>query len=174
MHIVKVTGAILALGVSLAACGGGSGASGSGGPYGGPIIAPTASAPSATPSNTPAPTAAPSGSPVTATGFSGDAKQAQVNGQTILVDASTGLALYFFNGDTPNRSNCTGGCLGIWPIHKATASERADGNFSVFTRSDGNGMQWAYKGRALYTFVSDTPAHNATGNNFQNFVLATP
>lgn len=172
MHIVKVTGAILALGVSLAACGGGSG--GSGGGYSAPVAGPSAPASTAAPSNAPAPTAAPSGSPATATGFSGDAKQAQVNGQTILVDASSGLALYFFNGDTSDKSNCSGGCLGIWPSHGASAGEKADGNFSIFTRSDGGGMQWAYKGRPLYTFVSDTTARNATGNNFQNFVLATP
>lgn len=172
MHIIKVTGAIVALGVVLAACGGGS--SGSGGSGGmnppAPIMAPTM--PATTPTG--APTAAPSAKPVTTTGFSGDAKQAQVNGQTILVDAATGLALYFFNGDSSDHSNCTGSCLALWPSHAATASEQGDGNFSIFTRSDGNGMQWAFKGRPLYTFISDTPAHNATGNNFQNFVLATP
>ncbi len=177
MHIIKVTGAIVALGVALAGCGGG-GSMGSTAPSGMnppmPVMSPTSPPAGPTMAPSSAPTAAPTASPVTVTGFSGDAKVAQVNGQTILVDASTGLALYFFNGDTTDQSNCTGSCLAIWPSHKATASEKADGNFSIFTRSDGNGMQWAYKGRPLYTFVSDTPAHNATGNNFQNFVLATP
>lgn len=169
MHNVKVTGAIVALSATLAACGGGSG--GSGGLYSAPVAAPAAS-PTAAPSSMP--TTAPAGGVTTASGFAGDAKQAQVNGKTIFVDASTGLALYFSNGDSPNQSNCTGGCLAIWPSHAATASEKGSGNFSIFTRSDGSGMQWAYKGRPLYTFVSDSLANNATGNNVQNFVLATP
>lgn len=177
MHTAKVTGAIFVLGIALAACGGGGSSGGgiSATPPMAPVAAPSSlpgTAPSAAPSSAPMP--APSGSPITTTGFSGDAKVAQVNGKTILVDAATGLALYFFNGDSTNQSNCTGGCLAIWPSHAAKAGEKADGNFSIFTRSDGNGMQWADKGRPLYTFASDTPANNATGNNFQNFVLATP
>jgi predicted lipoprotein with Yx(FWY)xxD motif len=173
MHIAKVTGALLAFGVALAACGGGSGGSGGVAPAA-PIAGPSspATAPSAAPTSSPTP--APSGTTVTKTGFSGDAKQAQINGKTIFVDATTGLALYFFNGDSTNQSNCTGSCLALWPSHAAATSEKADGNFSIFTRSDGNGMQWAYKGRPLYTFVGDSAANNATGNNVQNFVLATP
>lgn len=171
MHMVKVAGAMVALGVALAACGGGSG--GSGALYSAPVAAPASTAtPTAPPSG--APTSPPSSGAPTTTGFSGDAKQAQVNGKTIFVDASTGLALYFFNGDGTNQSNCTGGCLAIWPSHAASATEKGDNNFSIFTRSDGNGMQWSYKGRPLYTFVSDTPSSNATGNGVQNFVLATP
>ena len=170
MHKAQLSGAILTLGIAFAGCGGGgAGSSGSFNPPA-PISAPT-SAP-ATP--TMAPSAAPSGGAVTTTGFSGDAKQTQVNGKTILVDARSGLALYFFNGDGTDRSNCTGSCLAIWPSHAASASEKADRNFSIFTRSDGTGLQWAYKGHPLYTFVSDTPAANATGNGIQNFVLATP
>jgi len=170
MHIAKVTGAAFALSIALAACGGG-GSSGGGFTPSAPVAA-APSAPATSPSS--APSAAPTAGAQTTTGFSGDAKQAQVNGKTILIDAATGLALYFFNGDSANQSNCTGGCLAIWPVHAASASEKADGNFSIFTRSDGNGMQWAYKGHPLYTFVSDSAANNATGNNFQNFVLATP
>jgi len=137
-----------------AGCGGGYGSSRG---YGGPLV------PVAT--NTPPPTIAPMSA--------GDAKQANINGRTILVDANSGLALYVFNGDGPNQSNCTGGCLAVWPAHAATASERGSGDFTIFTRQDGS-RQWAFKGRPLYTFVSDTVAHNATGDNFQNFFLATP
>ena len=174
MHIAQLSGAILTLGIAFAGCCGGSaGSSGSSGSFNppAPISVPT-SGPASAP--TMAPSAAPSAGAVTTTGFSGDAKQAQVNGKTILVDARSGLALYFFNGDGADQSNCTGSCLAIWPSHAASASEKADGNFSIFTRSDGNGLQWAYKGRPLYTFVSDTTAANATGNGIQNFALATP
>jgi predicted lipoprotein with Yx(FWY)xxD motif len=111
--------------------------------------------------------------PPNPTGAAGDAKTMTVNGQTILVDAKSGLALYTFNGDGPNQSNCTGGCLAIWPVHAATASEKASGNFTIFTRPGGS-LQWAYKTKPLYTFASDTVANNATGNGFQGFSLATP
>ncbi len=171
MYKAQLSAAILTLGIAFTGCGGGAaGSTGSLNPPA-PIGAPS-SAPVSAP--TTAPSATPTGGIVTATGFSGDAKQAQVNGKTILVDASTGLALYFFNGDSTNQSNCTAGCLAIWPSHAASASEKGGANFSIFTRSDGNGMQWAFKGRPLYTFVSDTSANNATGNGIQNFVLATP
>jgi predicted lipoprotein with Yx(FWY)xxD motif len=180
MYKAQLSVVLLTLGIAFAGCGGSNGTFQP--PAGGvtPMPVPTASAPigNATPTPAPAtPTPAPtaSASPAhTTTGFAGDAKQAVINGKTIWVDAASGLALYFFNGDSANQSNCTGGCLAIWPSHAATASEQGSDNFTIFTRSDGNGMQWAYKGRPLYTFVSDSVSHNATGNGFQNFVLATP
>jgi len=165
MQNVLYAGALVAIGIAMTGCGGGGGGTGAG--YRPPVSVPAArSTPGVTPTNAP-------GSAATTTGFAGDAKQMQVNGQTIFVDASTGLALYFFNGDAPNQSNCAGGCLAIWPAHAASASETGSANFTTFTRTGGS-LQWAYKGRPLYTFVSDSASNNATGNNFQNFVLATP
>ena len=160
MYKAQLSVVLLTLGIAIAGCGGGS--SGSMNPPVGtsPMPVPTASAPA--------------GGAHTTTGFAGDAKQAVINGKTIWVDATSGLALYFFNGDSANQSNCTGSCLTIWPSHAASASEQGSDNFTIFTRSDGNGTQWAYKGRPLYTFASDTVSNNATGNGFQNFVLATP
>ena len=144
---------IALLALALAGCGGG----GSGGSSG----------------YTTAPVPMPTSAPVQ-TGSAGDAKTAQINGQTILVDAASGLALYEFTGDAANQSNCTGACLTIWPAHAATAAEQASGNFTIFTRADNGTRQWAYKGHPLYTFISDTTANNATGNGIQGFVLTTP
>ena len=124
------------------------------------------------PVSTSHPTTGPSAPPVTAA--AGDAKQVQLGGAAALVDAASGLALYTFDGDTvANQSACTGSCLAIWPAHRATASEHGSGNFTIFARSDGS-LQWAYKGKPLYTFVSDTAAHNGTGENFQGFHIARP
>ncbi|HEV3153256.1 MAG TPA: hypothetical protein VGZ02_05595 [Candidatus Baltobacteraceae bacterium] len=149
--------------ISLAACGGGSGTPGSG------LYNPPVPAPSTAPTN--APTSAPSPQSQNA----GDAKQAQVGGATALVDASTGLALYTFDGDTTaNQSSCTGGCLVIWPAHTAHAGEAASGNFTIFKRSDNGSLQWAYKGKPLYTFVQDTPSANGTGEGVQGFHIARP
>lgn len=155
MHRHILAAGLLTLGMTLTACGGGSG----GGSYTAPAV-PT-SAPSTAPSSAPAAQA-------------GNAKTAQVDGGSALIDAVSGLALYTFDGDTvPNQSTCTGSCLTIWPAHSATSSDKASGNFTIFTRSDGT-LQWAYKGKPLYTFVSDTPSNNGTGEGLQGFHIARP
>ncbi len=150
----------LALGLALAGCGGG-GSSGGGVSSAVPITNPPAAAP---PPSSP-------GSSSTA----GDTNQVMLNGALTLVDSKTGLALYTFGGDTtPDQSACTGSCLAIWPAHAATAGEMASSGFTIFTRSDNGTMQWAYLGKPLYTFVSDTTSKNGTGDGVQNFNLAHP
>jgi predicted lipoprotein with Yx(FWY)xxD motif len=149
---------LVSLGLALAGCGGG-GSGSAGGLYGGiPKVNPTV-----------APTSNP------ASPQAGDAMQVQLKGSAAFVDAKTGLALYTFDGDTvPNQSSCTGGCLQIWPSHAATASEKASGNFTIFTRSDNHTLQWAYLGKPLYTFVSDTASNNGSGDGVQGFHIARP
>jgi predicted lipoprotein with Yx(FWY)xxD motif len=145
--------------VSLAACGGGAS-----GINNLPVIHPST-----------APTSAPTSAPSPGSQSAGDTRQAQIDGGTALVDANTGLALYTFDGDTvANQSACTGGCLVIWPAHAAHAGESATGNFTIFTRSDNGTLQWAYKGKPLYTFAQDTPNNNGTGEGVQGFHIARP
>lgn len=160
---------LLTMILALSACGGG-GSSGGGSPMGAnpvPVNPVATMAPVM-----PAP--APSAGATTATGQPGDAVQIQAHGQTILADAKTGLALYTFDGDTvPNQSTCIGSCLAIWPAHAAMSSEKGSNNFAIFTRQGGT-LQWSFKGKPLYTFASDTPSNNATGDGFQNFHLAHP
>ena len=174
MRIAMVAAGLLTLGLAVSGCGGGTGSTSpigngiTGGPP--PMVTPSI-APSTAPSS--APTMAPSGAP-TVTGLAGDAKQVQLNGGPAWVDAKTGLALYTFDGDTtPNQSNCTGSCLAIWPSHAAASSEKGTNNFTIFTRPEGT-LQWAYKGKPLYMFVSDTPSNNGTGEGIQNFHIARP
>jgi predicted lipoprotein with Yx(FWY)xxD motif len=88
-----------------------------------------------------------------------------------------GLPLYTFNGDTPGKSNCTGGCLDEWPPLTTTASTvppvaGAPGKFSLVKRSDGS-MQVAYNGLPLYTFTDDKKGGDATGDGQDNFKVAT-
>lgn len=162
MRLLFASAVLVAAGIGLAACGGGSG-SGSG-LYGTP---PVATHPSS------APSAAPSSSP--ASQNPGDTKQANIDGGPALVDANSGLALYTFDGDTvADQSNCTGGCLAIWPAHAATSNEKATGSFTIFKRSDNGTLQWAYKGKPLYTFAADTASANGTGNGVQGFSIARP
>lgn len=84
-----------------------------------------------------------------------------------------GLALYTYNQDGFNKSNCQGSCLSLWPAYLANSpSSGLPDNFSVFKRSDGK-LQYSYKGKPLYTFSSDKP-YQATGNGIGGFYLARP
>jgi predicted lipoprotein with Yx(FWY)xxD motif len=151
---------LIALGLGLAGCGGSSGGGVGSIPMTHPVAAPPASAP--------APVSSSSATP-------GDTKEVMLKGSLAFVDAKTGLALYTFDGDTtPNQSNCTGSCLQLWPPHAATASETATGSFTIFKRSDNGTLQWAYLGKPLYTFISDTVSNNGTGEGIQNFHIARP
>ncbi len=158
MRLIFSSAALVAA-ITFAGCGGGSGS----GIYGPPVVNPSST-----------PTIAPTAAPPSTQSNPGDTKQAQIDGGAALVDASSGLALYTFDGDTAaNQSNCTGGCIVIWPAHTAHSGEIATGSFSIFTRADST-LQWAYKGKPLYTFASDTASTNGTGDNFQGFHIARP
>jgi predicted lipoprotein with Yx(FWY)xxD motif len=79
-----------------------------------------------------------------------------------------GMTLYtFINDTTPGKSACNGACAGNWPPLAATAAAQAEGNYSLVTRNDGS-LQWAYKGKPLYTFVKDTKPGDVAGEGFLN------
>lgn len=148
----------LAAGLALAGCGSGSSGGNAGGLYGGVPNPNPSTAPSNPPANQP-----------------GNAKRVQLKGGAAFVDATSGLALYTSVNDTrPNQSNCTGGCLAIWPPHSASAGDTASGNFTIFTRSDNGTRQWAYKTKPLYTFASDSTGNNGTGDGVEGFHIARP
>ena len=141
---------------SLAACGGGTSGS-STAPYGAPPVRPPVATP--TPAQTPTPVAT-----VLAT--------ATINGGAAFVN---GLqhAVYTFDGDTvPNQSTCTGGCASIWPPVPPPGGALPV-PWASFKRPDGS-QQLSYKGKPLYTFVSDTQPDVATGDGVQGFHLARP
>jgi predicted lipoprotein with Yx(FWY)xxD motif len=89
-----------------------------------------------------------------------------------------GKTLYTWAGDKPGQSKCNAErfhkivglaeityylpeyqtrptCQEIWAPFAATAEDRAVGNWTVITRED-KSRQWAYLGKALYTFVGDS------------------
>jgi predicted lipoprotein with Yx(FWY)xxD motif len=89
-----------------------------------------------------------------------------------LADAN-GNALYTYDKDTDNTSNCSGSCLTNWPAYKATStSATLPTNVGTITRSDG-GVQYTYKKKPLYTFTSDT-AGKVTGDGVEGFSVAKP
>lgn len=129
--------AIFVAAISLAACGGGAGSSG--GSSTAPVVA--ASPPSA--GNIPL--------------------QQTVAGSAAWVDSTTQRTLYFLDVDTATGSACTGSCLALWPFLAANSSAQPQGNFSVSTRSDGTGQQWAYQGHPLYLYAGDSGPDQSNG-----------
>ena len=83
----------------------------------------------------------------------------------MLVDAK-GMTVYTFDKDSGGKSMCNDACAKAWPPVMADAAAKPKGDMTVVTRDDGS-KQWAYKGKPVYTYVKDTKAGEATGDNFK-------
>jgi predicted lipoprotein with Yx(FWY)xxD motif len=83
-----------------------------------------------------------------------------------LVDAKS-MTLYTFDKDMGGKSMCNGPCATNWPALMAASGSAASGDWTMVTRDDGT-MQWAYKGKPLYTFAKDTKPGDITGDGFLN------
>lgn len=81
----------------------------------------------------------------------------------MFVDAR-GMALYTYDEDKAGKSKCNADCEKKWPAFVAPDGAKAEGDWSTVKRDDGR-LQWAYKGKPLYTWVIDTTAGVATGDN---------
>ena len=79
--------------------------------------------------------------------------------------AKTGMTLYVFEGDGQG-AYCTGECLQAWPPLVARDSDKPVGDWKPVTRPGGL-VQWAYKGRPVYTYRGDTTAGQAAGDDIQ-------
>lgn len=84
---------------------------------------------------------------------------------------SAGRSLYFFSLDAGATSNCTGGCLTVWPVFyraNPTLSTGLDAkDFATITRSDG-AKQTTYKGWPLYYYAQDAKAGDTNGDPVGN------
>jgi len=135
---------------------------------GGKAAAPAASA---SPSASPSPTASPSAAAVVLAQSVGSVG-------TVLVAASNSHTVYTFNSDTPGVSNCSGGCIGIWPAvsiasgQTPTGGPGVTGQLATITRSDGT-LQVTYKGLPLYFFHSDSKPGDTKGN-YSGWSLVKP
>ncbi|MGC1380813.1 MAG: hypothetical protein WA814_07290 [Candidatus Baltobacteraceae bacterium] len=127
----------IAAAVAVAACGGGSGGSG-GATYGGP---PPVSPPQQ--SNMPV--------------------QQTIAGKPGFANPANNRTLYFLDVDTATGGKCTGGCLSIWLVLAPNAGAQTNGSFTIITRSDGTGMQWAFKNHPLYMYSGDSGPDQAHG-----------
>jgi predicted lipoprotein with Yx(FWY)xxD motif len=84
----------------------------------------------------------------------------------VLTDAK-GMTLYTFDKDSGGKSACNGKCAANWPPLMVKAGEKGGEGYSEIKRSDGK-MQWAYKGKPLYTWVKDKKPGDTTGDGFLN------
>jgi predicted lipoprotein with Yx(FWY)xxD motif len=78
-----------------------------------------------------------------------------------------GRTLYTFDNDkTPGQSACSGGCAKNWPAATADANDKASGDWTIINGADG-AKQWAYKGKPLYRFASDSKPGDMAGDGFK-------
>ncbi|HSW85584.1 MAG TPA: hypothetical protein VLF79_03185 [Candidatus Saccharimonadales bacterium] len=87
---------------------------------------------------------------------------------------SSGKTLYIYKLDSGGESKCTGSCLATWPAYIVKGStNNLPTSIGFIKRSDTGQNQYTYNGQPLYYFVSDSVG-KVTGNNVENFVVATP
>ena len=84
----------------------------------------------------------------------------------VLTDPN-GMTLYTYAKDVAgsSKSECSGACALAWPPFLAGAGAQGSGNWTLIKRDDGR-MQWAYKGKPVYTFMSDTKPGDKSGHNY--------
>jgi predicted lipoprotein with Yx(FWY)xxD motif len=78
---------------------------------------------------------------------------------------ATGRAIYTFNNDTANQSNCSGGCVTNWPLFQTGASvypPAFTADFGSINRADGQ-AQITYQSKPIYYFAQDTQRGDVKG-----------
>lgn len=82
------------------------------------------------------------------------------NGLFRLRTTESSLALYTFDADAEDRSACVGPCAEAWPPVVAPPGSEPMGEWRPITRADGR-LQWAFRGRPVYSYRGDTPTRSA-------------
>lgn len=98
--------------------------------------------------------------------FAAPVKQGQSALGAVLTDEK-GMTLYTFDKDASGMSSCVDACAQNWPPLMAASGAMAEGDYTVIKRADGS-MQWAYKGKPLYTWVKDAKPGDVTGEGFKD------
>jgi len=78
----------------------------------------------------------------------------------------TNAPLYVSDTDQNGRSNCNDGCASRWVPLLAAEGSKALGAWRPIRRSD-HRLQWAYKGRPIYTLVHDS-VDSPIGDGIEN------
>lgn len=90
----------------------------------------------------------------------------------IVVDGH-GMTVYYYLKDDKGSgtSNCSGGCLALWPAVKASSStpkvDGVTGKVGTITRDDGT-LQVTVDGMPVYTYAQDSGAGDVTGEGVGN------
>jgi len=79
-----------------------------------------------------------------------------------------GKTLYTYENDTPGASTCVGECAQKFTPVTPLQNAKPIGDWSIIDRDDGT-RQWAYQGRALYTYVEDADPGSLFGNSEARF-----
>ena len=88
---------------------------------------------------------------------------------TILVDQD-GKTLYLFEVDSQNKSNCSGGCLNLWPPIDSNGKASAGSGVTAALIGTATGSsQVTYAGHPLYWFSGDTAAGDTNGEGLDDF-----
>jgi predicted lipoprotein with Yx(FWY)xxD motif len=74
-----------------------------------------------------------------------------------------GMTLYTFDKDEPGKSNCYGECAEYWPPALAPSDAKPLLDLAPIERADGT-LQWAHRGKPLYTYVEDQEPGDITGD----------
>ena len=94
----------------------------------------------------------------------GVSMQDMSNAGGVVYVGSDGKPLYMFHGDGKNKPTCVKEpCSSHWTPFAAAQLARPVGDFTVVSRDDGI-LQWAYRGRPLYTYNGDTILGDAKGD----------
>jgi predicted lipoprotein with Yx(FWY)xxD motif len=89
---------------------------------------------------------------------------------TILTNTK-GFTVYTFTEDSPNKSNCTGGCAKVWPpvvVPKGDKLKTLKGVKGIGTIPRGKELQLTFDKKPLYLFAGDKSAGQATGQGVAN------
>lgn len=73
-------------------------------------------------------------------------------------------AIYTWDGDQPNKSNCVGACARTWNPVLAPASAQPQGEWTIVERALGV-RQWAFRTKPVYTFTEDTSTVSLAGSD---------
>ena len=82
----------------------------------------------------------------------------------MLITVSNSYSIYAYEKDTATKSNCYDACLADWTPVLAPEFAQSQGEWTVLIRRGGD-KQWVFRGKPLYTHVTDTKAHGYMGSD---------
>ena len=81
-----------------------------------------------------------------------------------MITQRDGWSIFSYEGDSRNKSNCTGACLDGWAPILAADYARPVGEWTTFERAPGV-RQWAFRGMPVYRYLPDSKTHSQDGTD---------